>query len=42
MVLYNGPIRQERSAVVLEMIDASMLLWWLPIIGQEVGERQFA
>lgn len=39
LALYDGPIRQERSAVVLDMIDASALLWRLSLTGQDVGER---
>lgn len=39
LALYDGPIRQERSAVVLDMIDASALLWRLTLTGQDVGER---
>lgn len=39
LALYDGPIRQDRSAVVLDMIDASALLWRLALTGQDVGER---
>ncbi|RXE47318.1 tetratricopeptide repeat protein [Chromohalobacter israelensis] len=39
LALYDGPIRQERSAVALDMIDASALLWRLTLTGQDVGER---
>lgn len=39
LALYDGPIRQERSAVVLDMIDASALLWRVTLTGQDVGER---
>ncbi|SDJ13990.1 tetratricopeptide repeat protein [Billgrantia gudaonensis] len=39
LALYDGPIRQERSAVALDMIDASTLLWRLTLTGQDVGER---
>lgn len=37
--LYDGPIRGERSAVALDMIDASALLWRLQLVGRDVGER---
>jgi tetratricopeptide (TPR) repeat protein len=39
LALYDGPIRQERSAVALDMVDASALLWRLSLTGQEVGTR---
>lgn len=39
LALYDGPIRQAQSAVVLDMIDASALLWRLTLTGQDVGER---
>jgi tetratricopeptide (TPR) repeat protein len=37
--LYDGPIRQDRSTVVLDMVDASALLWRLHLSGHDVGER---
>ncbi|WP_157020314.1 tetratricopeptide repeat protein [Mesorhizobium xinjiangense] len=37
--LYDGPIRQDRSTVVLDMVDASALLWRLHLCGHEVGDR---
>ena len=37
--LYDGPIRQDRSMVALEMIDASALLWRLHLTGHDVGDR---
>jgi hypothetical protein len=37
--LYDGPIRQDRSTVVLDMIDASALLWRLHLSGHDVGAR---
>ena len=37
--LYDGPIRQGRSIVVLDMIDASALLWRLQLSGHDVGDR---
>ncbi len=37
--LYDGPIRQDRSTIALEMIDASALLWRLHLAGHDVGDR---
>ncbi|MDJ0951154.1 MAG: tetratricopeptide repeat protein [Alphaproteobacteria bacterium] len=37
--LYDGPIRQERSAVALDLVDASALLWRLHLSDQDVGDR---
>ncbi len=37
--LYDGPIRGERSAVALDLVDASALLWRLHLAGHDVGER---
>jgi hypothetical protein len=37
--LYDGPIRQDRSTVVLDMVDASALLWRLHLSGYDVGNR---
>jgi tetratricopeptide (TPR) repeat protein len=37
--LYDGPIRQDRSMVVLDMVDASALLWRLHLSGHDVGGR---
>ncbi len=39
LALYDGPIRKDRSAVVLDMIDASALLWRLNLCGHDVGDR---
>ncbi|HET8791054.1 MAG TPA: tetratricopeptide repeat protein, partial [Modicisalibacter sp.] len=39
LALYDGPIRQDRSAVVLDMADASALLWRLSLAGVDVGQR---
>ncbi|MFZ1414083.1 MAG: tetratricopeptide repeat protein [Defluviicoccus sp.] len=39
LALYDGPIRKDRSAVVLDMIDASALLWRLHLCGHDVGDR---
>lgn len=37
--LYDGPIRQDRSTMALDMVDASALLWRLHLSGQDVGTR---
>jgi tetratricopeptide (TPR) repeat protein len=37
--LYDGPIRQDRSTVVLDMVDASALLWRLHLSGHDIGDR---
>jgi hypothetical protein len=37
--LYDTVIRPLRSAVVLEMIDATSLLWRLHLLGVDVGDR---
>jgi tetratricopeptide (TPR) repeat protein len=37
--LYDGPIRQDRSTVVLDMVDATALLWRLHLSGHNVGDR---
>jgi hypothetical protein len=39
LALYDGPIRSGRSAVALDMVDASALLWRLHLAGHHVGER---
>jgi tetratricopeptide (TPR) repeat protein len=37
--LYDGPIRGNESTVILEMIDASAMLWRLMLRGVDVGNR---
>lgn len=37
--LFDGPIYGARSAVVLDMVDASALLWRLHLRGADVGDR---
>lgn len=37
--LYDGPIRQDRSMVALDMVDASALLWRLHLSGHDVDDR---
>ena len=39
LALFDGPIFGQRPNVVLEMIDASALLWRLQLRGVDVGER---
>jgi tetratricopeptide (TPR) repeat protein len=39
LALYDGPIRESRSAVALELIDASAFLWRLQLLGHDVGDR---
>jgi tetratricopeptide (TPR) repeat protein len=37
--LYDGPIRESRSILALDMVDASALLWRLHLSGHDVGDR---
>ncbi|MCB9947020.1 MAG: tetratricopeptide repeat protein [Rhodospirillaceae bacterium] len=39
LALYDGPIREDHSAVVLDLVDASALLWRLHLTGHAVGDR---
>jgi hypothetical protein len=39
LALYDGPIRGGRSPVVLDLVDASALLWRLALAGHDVGDR---
>src|SRR3546814_13333350 len=39
LALYDGPVREARSAVALDLVDASALLWRLQLTGQDVGGR---
>jgi len=39
LALFDGPIFAKRSNIVLEMIDASALLWRLQLRGVDVGNR---
>jgi len=39
LALYDGPVYGKASGVVLEMIDASALLWRLHLRGVDVGNR---
>ncbi|GAB5470864.1 MAG: tetratricopeptide repeat protein [Rhodospirillales bacterium] len=39
LALYDGPIRSGRSAVAVDLVDASALLWRLQLAGHDVGDR---
>ncbi|GGO77135.1 tetratricopeptide repeat protein 38 family protein [Marinobacterium nitratireducens] len=39
VALYDGPVREDRSKVALDMVDGSALLWRLSMLGVEVGNR---
>jgi tetratricopeptide (TPR) repeat protein len=39
LALYDGPIRQDRSTLAIDMIDASALLWRLHLSGHNVDDR---
>ena len=39
LVLFDGPIHGPRSPMVLDLIDASALLWRLHLRGVDVGDR---
>jgi hypothetical protein len=39
LALFDGPIFGKRSSVVLDLIDASAMLWRLELRGIDVGER---
>ncbi|HYN61919.1 MAG TPA: tetratricopeptide repeat protein, partial [Rubrivivax sp.] len=39
LALFDGPIHGDRSTVVLDMIDASAMLWRLHLRGIDVGQR---
>jgi tetratricopeptide (TPR) repeat protein len=39
--LYDGPIRQDRSAMTLDIIDASAMLWRLMLRGVPVGQARW-
>jgi tetratricopeptide (TPR) repeat protein len=39
LALYDGPIREGRSMVAMDMIDASALLWRLYLCGHDVAGR---
>jgi tetratricopeptide (TPR) repeat protein len=39
LALYDGPIREQRSAVAYDLIDASAMLWRLELLGLNTGGR---
>lgn len=39
LALFDGPIHGDRSTVILDMIDASAMLWRLHLRGIDVGQR---
>ena len=39
LALYDGPIRESRSPVALDLVDASALLWRLHLMDADVGGR---
>ncbi|MEP0519935.1 MAG: tetratricopeptide repeat protein [Hyphomicrobiales bacterium] len=39
IALYDGPVRDGKSALALDLVDASALLWRLHLAGHDVGNR---
>lgn len=39
LALYDGPVREARSGVAFDLVDASALLWRMQLLGVEVGDR---
>ncbi len=39
LAIYDGPVREARSVVAYDMIDASAMLWRLQLMGVDVGGR---
>ena len=39
LALYDGPVREARSTVALDLVDAAALLWRLDLVGVDVGDR---
>ncbi|WP_237214983.1 tetratricopeptide repeat protein [Falsiroseomonas oryziterrae] len=39
LALYDGPVRGGRSAIAVDLVDASALLWRLDLSGVDVGDR---
>jgi tetratricopeptide (TPR) repeat protein len=39
LAIYDGPVREARSAVAYDLIDASAMLWRLHLLGVDVGGR---
>jgi tetratricopeptide (TPR) repeat protein len=39
LALYDGPVREARSGVAFDLVDASALLWRMQLLGVDVGNR---
>ena len=39
LAIYDGPVREARSAVAYDLVDASAMLWRLQLLGIDVGGR---
>lgn len=39
LALYDGPVREAKSVVAADLIDASSLLWRVTLAGHDVGQR---
>ncbi|MEH6578683.1 MAG: tetratricopeptide repeat protein [Amphritea sp.] len=39
LAIYDGPIREDRSSVALDMVDASALLWRLTLMDRDISGR---
>jgi hypothetical protein len=39
LALYDGPVREAKSKVAYDLVDASALLWRLHLLGHDPGER---
>lgn len=39
LAIYDGPLREERSQIALDMVDASALLWRLVLLDCDVSDR---
>jgi hypothetical protein len=39
LAIFDGPIHGSRSKLVLDLVDASSLLWRMSLLGIDVGER---
>lgn len=41
LALYDGPIRSDKSNAVLDLVDASSLLWRMHLLGQDPGSKRW-
>lgn len=41
LALYDGPIRSDKSNSILDLVDASSLLWRLHLLGQDFGSKRW-